>query len=190
MVPVRRDPVARILDGLLHALGRYGVQRVSMTDIAAEAGISRGTLYRYFSTKEDILAALGTHVLDELRTALKMATDPALTPVDQLRSVARTMADFIEARPSLEKLATAEPAFVIGFFRRNSTEIIDAVEAAVAPALGGDANRRRRTSNGALIGELLFRVMLSYQLVGRDEESASTDQISAVIAGYIASLSD
>src|SRR5260221_73441 len=42
----------RILEGTLAAISRYGVHKLSMVDVAAEAGISRGTLYRYFETKE------------------------------------------------------------------------------------------------------------------------------------------
>lgn len=45
------DTHTRILDGALSALARRGVRKLSMSDVGAEAGISRGTLYRYFRDK-------------------------------------------------------------------------------------------------------------------------------------------
>ncbi|MEM6834027.1 MAG: helix-turn-helix domain-containing protein [Pseudomonadota bacterium] len=44
-----------ILDAALQVFLRYGVKRSSMADIAAEAGISRQTLYKYFSDKDAVL---------------------------------------------------------------------------------------------------------------------------------------
>ena len=52
----------RILDGTLAAIARHGTSMLSMTDIAAASGVSRATLYRYFSQKEDLLSALGEHI--------------------------------------------------------------------------------------------------------------------------------
>lgn len=37
-----------------------------MEDVAAEAGIAKGTLYLYFSSKEDIYAAAVVHAMDQL----------------------------------------------------------------------------------------------------------------------------
>ncbi|MEC7291186.1 MAG: helix-turn-helix domain-containing protein, partial [Pseudomonadota bacterium] len=50
-----------ILDAALQVFSRYGFKRTSMADIAAEAGISRQTLYKAFSSKEDVLR---THIRD------------------------------------------------------------------------------------------------------------------------------
>ncbi|MEM6758745.1 MAG: helix-turn-helix domain-containing protein [Pseudomonadota bacterium] len=46
---------AQILDAALQVFLRYGVKRASMGDIAAEAGVSRQTLYKFYTNKDDIL---------------------------------------------------------------------------------------------------------------------------------------
>lgn len=45
----------RILDAAGRCLAQSGYQRVSMEAIAAEAGIGRSTLYRYFPNRDEVL---------------------------------------------------------------------------------------------------------------------------------------
>lgn len=49
---------AKIIDAALTVILRHGFDRCSMQDIAAESGITRAALYRYFSNKEEVLCAL------------------------------------------------------------------------------------------------------------------------------------
>jgi AcrR family transcriptional regulator len=186
----RRDPVTKILDGLLFALARYGVQKVSMTDVANEAGISRGTLYRYFGTKEEVLAALGTHVLDDFRAGLKAAVENVPEPLERIRAVLVFMDAFIEERPSLESLAQAEPGFVISFFQTNGAEILNAITEVISPAFYGDPNRRRRKRNLAVVSEMILRINLSYQLAPRDYDNASPDHFAEVIVTFVRSFTE
>jgi AcrR family transcriptional regulator len=46
-------------------LARFGTRKLSMTDVAEFAGVSRQTLYRYFPSMDDLLDAVAE---DELRT--------------------------------------------------------------------------------------------------------------------------
>lgn len=46
-----------ILDAAEAAFGRREFDEVTTDDIAAGAGVGKGTLYRYFPTKEDLYAA-------------------------------------------------------------------------------------------------------------------------------------
>lgn len=55
----RRDQqVQRILDAAKVCFVRSGFQGASMQQVCAEAGMSPGALYRYFSSKESIIAAI------------------------------------------------------------------------------------------------------------------------------------
>jgi AcrR family transcriptional regulator len=55
---------------------------VSIDDIAAAAGISKGLLYHYFPSKRDFYVAVVRHSADEMQAIT--ATDPALAPVERL----------------------------------------------------------------------------------------------------------
>jgi AcrR family transcriptional regulator len=68
---------AQILDAALRAFLKFGYDRVAMGEIAAEAGVSRASLYRYFTGKDDIVRALMTHVNGEtLEAAAQAAGQP------------------------------------------------------------------------------------------------------------------
>src|SRR3712207_3248151 len=52
------DRRSRILDAAERCFVRYGFHRTTMQDVAAEAGMSPGNLYRYFPSKDAIVAGL------------------------------------------------------------------------------------------------------------------------------------
>jgi AcrR family transcriptional regulator len=78
-VPETRD---RILEGALQALGRVGTRRLTMSDVSERAGLSRGTVYRYFPTKEDLLAFLAQYEQDRFAGGLRRRL--AGVPPDEL----------------------------------------------------------------------------------------------------------
>ena len=51
-----RETPDRILDAAERCMNRYGLG-VSMRDVATEAGLSRGSLYRYFGDRETLVEA-------------------------------------------------------------------------------------------------------------------------------------
>ncbi|WP_454286013.1 TetR/AcrR family transcriptional regulator [Rhizobium arsenicireducens] len=58
--PAGGDPVKReqILDGARQVFMKMGFDAASMNDVTREAGVSKGTIYVYFQSKEDLFAAL------------------------------------------------------------------------------------------------------------------------------------
>src|SRR6266516_5023435 len=60
---------AAILDAAAEALAERG-GRTSMADVAAAAGVSRATLYRYYADREALLDALASHALGDAAARL------------------------------------------------------------------------------------------------------------------------
>jgi TetR/AcrR family transcriptional repressor of mexCD-oprJ operon len=60
---------AAILDAAAHVFSEQGTA-ANLADIAAAAGVSRATLYRYYPNREALLKALGAHALTELASRL------------------------------------------------------------------------------------------------------------------------
>ncbi|WP_375458602.1 TetR/AcrR family transcriptional regulator [uncultured Enterovirga sp.] len=61
MLQINPDPPdrkTRILDAAEHCFVRAGFHRTTMQDIAAEAGMSAGNLYRYFPSKDSVVEGL------------------------------------------------------------------------------------------------------------------------------------
>lgn len=73
----------QVLDAAVKVMGKTGFHQMSMQDLATEAEVSVGLLYKYFGGKEDLLLATIVRILDVFRLApvIEAAGDDA---VDQL----------------------------------------------------------------------------------------------------------
>jgi len=61
--------IASILDAAETVFAQMGYEEATTNHIAAEAGISPGSLYQFFSNKEEIAQALATRYTEELQRA-------------------------------------------------------------------------------------------------------------------------
>ena len=99
----RRAALGRdaVLDALVVHLEAGTADSISMEDLAREAGVSRRTLYRYFPTRADLIAAAGDFVRGKV-----LAIEPGLAaggiPASFRAGVART-----QARPQLARALLA-----------------------------------------------------------------------------------
>ncbi|KXF82656.1 TetR/AcrR family transcriptional regulator [Enterovibrio coralii] len=58
------DKKTQILEATERLLAKHGFDRLSMQMVAKEAGVAAGTIYRYFSDKNDLLIQLRAHVVE------------------------------------------------------------------------------------------------------------------------------
>lgn len=87
----RREQLLTAGTGLL---GRRPYNEVSIEEIAAAAGVSKGLLYHYFPTKKDFVIAALRRGEDELGELT--APDPDLPPAEQLTAGLDRFLDFVE----------------------------------------------------------------------------------------------
>ena len=74
----------QILDGAARCFARNGFHATSMQDVLKEVDLSAGAVYRYFSGKDELIAAIVTEVLGSIREAFEEAarrTPPPLPDV-------------------------------------------------------------------------------------------------------------
>lgn len=75
----------QVLDAAVKVMGRNGFHQMSMQDLAAEAKVSVGLIYKYFGGKEDLLLATIVRILDVFRDQLAPVIEAAGDDVvDQL----------------------------------------------------------------------------------------------------------
>ncbi|MFF0490988.1 TetR/AcrR family transcriptional regulator [Nocardia sp. NPDC004068] len=77
---------ARIIDAAMRCIDRHGAGKARLSDVAAELGVIRQTVYRHFPSTEDLFAAVGhaaaEEYLERLLTHLRGITDPAEMAVE------------------------------------------------------------------------------------------------------------
>ncbi|KIG12071.1 TetR family transcriptional regulator probably coupled to RND multidrug efflux transporter [Enhygromyxa salina] len=79
----------------MRIFGQTGFHETKIADIATEAGVATGTLYNYFSSKEEIFQS----ILEDGRARLAAAlAQHAIVedPLTRLREVVRVMFEFLE----------------------------------------------------------------------------------------------
>ncbi|MFQ6603980.1 MAG: TetR/AcrR family transcriptional regulator [Fidelibacterota bacterium] len=77
----------KIIEAAITVFSRDGLEKGKIADIAVEAGIGKGTIYEYFSSKEDIFAAIETHMVDHLVTSVFTAAQQAGSAEEKLKTI-------------------------------------------------------------------------------------------------------
>lgn len=77
-----------ILQATCQLLGEKAFDAMTMDDVAQAVGIAKASLYKHFSSKEDLCCAAMVQVLGRVRAYLA-ALDAGMAPLDKLRAVVR-----------------------------------------------------------------------------------------------------
>jgi AcrR family transcriptional regulator len=91
----------RVIEAATGAAARGGYDAVQMRDVAAEAGVALGTLYRYFSSKDQLLVAVLSQWARELQRQLAAHPPKGATPADRVVEVLHRAVSALEAAPQL-----------------------------------------------------------------------------------------
>lgn len=96
------EPKERILEKAHELFNRYGLRSVSMDDIAAQVGMSKKTLYQYFTDKDELVDAVFVSVMEGNKTnccTAQITSDNALHEV--FLSFDRVQEMFTNMNPSI-----------------------------------------------------------------------------------------
>lgn len=83
----------RILDAAERLLGRFGYRKMTIDDIAAEAGIGKGTVYLSFPSKEELVLSTVDRIVDRACAAMKREAARGLAAPTTLRAMLRVRID-------------------------------------------------------------------------------------------------
>jgi AcrR family transcriptional regulator len=91
-----------IFNAAWRLFGERGYEATTVADIAAAAGVSRRTFFRYFESKEDVLEETSDDLAEEMLAA--MAARPADEP--PLVAIERALVPVLETRLNTERSRT------------------------------------------------------------------------------------
>ncbi len=116
-----------------------GYEAVQMRDVATQAGVAMGTVYRYFSSKDHLLAAAAVYWVEQLE--VRLSTKPAFgaTPAERVTEVLGRALRVLARQPQLgtavfAALSSPEPAAV-----ESQMQISSIMESIVSKAIGEPA---------------------------------------------------
>ena len=164
LVPEQGASVQKILDGALRAIANLGTRRLSMSDISDTSGVSRGTLYRYFGSKDAVLSAVSEYVCSSFERGIADAGDGIDDPMDRFRAMMRFYARFTNER-SPEGFFEFEPGFHIQFLRKHFARHTAAVMKALDPCIDYFEEQIAASIDRELLASTLVRLQLSTLIV-------------------------
>ena len=145
----------RILAATFVVLARSGRKRLMLSEVAAEAKVSRPTLYRYFPSKEELLEAFGLYEQDNFDAGIASA-------MAGLRGHERLDA-------ALQFVVGFQHSYSLGFLADNEPEHVLAQMKRVMPILHERIARLIAGENADLAAATVVRVAVCHYLVGGDD---------------------
>jgi AcrR family transcriptional regulator len=107
-LPARRR--AEILDAAAHIFAKRGYPKTDVQVIADALGVGKGTVYRYFSSKEALFLATVDRGMHALTDVLIAAADDHEDPLERLEAVVIAYLTHFDAHPDLAELIIQERA--------------------------------------------------------------------------------
>jgi AcrR family transcriptional regulator len=105
----------RVLDATRHCWEKWGIAKVTVDDIATEAGVSRATIYRMFPGGKDVLfEALRVRDLEEFFALLRAEVEGTDSLEDLLVRTVVTATRELRADEHLALMLAAEPGEILG----------------------------------------------------------------------------
>ena len=153
----------QILAATAEVLGRNGMTKLSLSEVALQAGVSRPTLYRYFADKRELLDAFVVWERQFYERAVAEATAD-LPPCERLDAALRVIVEYQQSYPGL-RMIDIEPAQVI---RRLSR---------VIPMMRARLERLASGPDRGLAVSTAVRVAISHYLVRSDDDDDFLDQL-------------
>ncbi|HEX4866241.1 MAG TPA: TetR/AcrR family transcriptional regulator [Acidimicrobiales bacterium] len=116
----------RVLDGALAAFLDFGIRRTSINEIARRSGVSPASLYRWYGTKDALVAAVGIRETQRFLAEVEAGVDVDAPPDEQLAEVSVQVARRLRHQPLLRRLIETEPESILPRLTTDAAPIIEA----------------------------------------------------------------
>ncbi|KZB85290.1 TetR family transcriptional regulator [Amycolatopsis regifaucium] len=149
----RAELTREIKDEARRQLAEVGALGLSLRAVARELGMVSSALYRYFSSREQLLTALIIDAYNAVGETAEAADNPGKSPLERWESIWRAVRAWAKAHPHEYALIYGSP---IPGYQAPQDTIAPAGRVAFAlVAVLRDANLRVETEVGEMPGELL-----------------------------------
>jgi AcrR family transcriptional regulator len=157
---------------------RYGYRRVTMSDLAAEAGISRPTLYAAFASKEEVFNAVAGQLMEQALAEIRERVAGPGSVAEKLEQVFEIWIvrayELVHQSPDAKELLECTQAFSRDVIDRAYAELETLLASVIAP----------HTSVGIDPGQVAHTLALSAR--GIKENARDVDDLRRSLAGLIA----
>lgn len=147
----------RVLDAALTLAARGGFDAVQMRDVATEADVALGTVYRYFSSKERLLLEANVEQVEALDARLRERPPRGDTPADRVVEVLRRATRNFQRNPEL----SAAMVRALGTARPEEADAVERVKSAMTAIITGAMHEGEPDDRDVAVARVLQQVWFS-----------------------------
>jgi AcrR family transcriptional regulator len=170
----------RILTAALALIGRRGVRRLGMQEISEAAGVARGTLYRYFPSKDHVLAAAADFDEQRFSAGMDDALAAARSSEQRIGAFMAYAFEFIRSHPARE-LFESEPGFVLSYL----LDHLPSLRAELMLRLGDAFDEVPVVARGDLsredLADVIIRIFASSWIIAETDESMLVRSLNRIL---------
>jgi AcrR family transcriptional regulator len=189
----KEDRTRRIVETAIRLAERDGYEAVRLRDVAAQANVALGTVYRRFSSKEDILVAALEHEIASVQEPLAAAAR-AGSAVDRVNAVFKVLTEHLLdrehlARALLRAVASGVPDVAEKVTRFHGVVIELIASVADAEPIDGAANEEIRRELSKMVQNIWFAELVGWASGLHSKEEVLTEMRRAtevILRGLLA----
>jgi AcrR family transcriptional regulator len=178
-----------IIDAGIEAVSLYGLAKLSMSDVASRAGISRPTLYKHFGSRDELVAAAVQREAESLVVSVLRAADGHESPAESLEAAIAAALQLTREHPLLDRIIRTEPESLLPYLTTDRIGgdggtggaavllfVRTATEALVRDRLALDELTSRR------LADMIARLLVSYSISAPDDPP---EVVAASVSGIL-----
>lgn len=153
----------RVLVSALELGAEGGYDAVQMRDVAATAGVALGTIYRYFPSKDALLAAAMVEWMEDLERRVTVRGPRGDTTAERVHDVLSRAVSTMERQPALAEavitaLTSDDPAA-----GRASVSTTDVMTRVIVRALPEDMDMVTEAAIAKVLGHVWFSCLVAWK---------------------------
>jgi AcrR family transcriptional regulator len=177
---VRRRTEDRLLEGALRAVARHGLAKVGMSDVSAQAGVSKGTAYRYFPDTEAVLRALARREAERFERQVWEALEQAPPGEERLRVALDYVDRLAREHPLVRRLPETDPGVVLTGLRERFADIRHTFQRLLGPLLAETELVRSGVVSADRLASWTARMLISLFLFPDGDSDRTTEDLRTV----------
>ncbi len=176
--------IAAILAATEEIVLRGGAERISVSDVCEQAGVSRGTFYRYFVSQDELLDAFARHKRSSFHQSMLAAVARYGDPDQRFLALVRYL-DQYAAHGQARRLLRAAPEYTLRLFSRLFNDSLVRIQEILADVFDAWDERLGIRIDRELVGELLIRCVLSELVVPNRRPEEGIERTAAFVYSVV-----
>ena len=163
MVTAQNTSAELILAATKRAIAAKGPGKLTLSEVASAAGVSRPTLYRWFPTKDDLFSALTQYERAQFDEGLRGVIDAHRTPARRLDAALRYLLTYLDETMGSDPIGV-DPEFALRSLDHSLRDQVAALVRVLGPALDEVPAVRAKAMTRTQCAEMFLRVAYSHYL--------------------------